>query len=113
MLRGGPFGVSCAWAWVLSERTHGRPKKVGPGLQYTLTGRDWKYFHATEQPDELYDLRSDLLELENVIEQHLQRADELRQRLLAWLAEAGALEHDAADLPADYLEELRALGYVD
>lgn len=39
------------WDYVLTERTHGRLEKVGPGLQFTLTGTRWKYFHATEHVD--------------------------------------------------------------
>jgi arylsulfatase A-like enzyme len=102
------------WEYVFSERAHGRVKKLGPGLQYSLTGRDWKYFHATEQPDELYDLRADPLELRNVVEEYPEVARRLREEILSRVA--GAIQRDptAVDsLPADYVDQLRALGYVD
>jgi arylsulfatase A-like enzyme len=103
-----------AWEYVFSERAHGRLKKLGPGEQYSLTGEDWKYFHATEKPDELYDLRNDPFELRNVIDEHPELARRLRSEILSRLDDVERLDPDAIDeLPAEYVEELRALGYVD
>jgi arylsulfatase A-like enzyme len=103
-----------AWDYVFSERAHGRERKLGPGLQFSLTGREWKYYHATEKPDELYDLRSDPFELRNVIDEQPQVARRLRERILSLAGDARRLPGGAADsLPAEHLRELRALGYID
>jgi arylsulfatase A-like enzyme len=103
-----------AWDYVFSERAHGRERKLGPGLQFSLTGRDWKYVHATEKPDELYDLQSDPFELRNVIDEQPQVARRLRERILSLVGDARQPRTAAADsLPAEHLRELRALGYID
>ncbi|GJM45390.1 MAG: hypothetical protein DHS20C21_22320 [Gemmatimonadota bacterium] len=101
------------WDFVFSERTHGRPEKLGEGLQFALTGPDWKYLHSTHAPDQLFDLRTDPWEQVNVVDRHPELADSLRARILAEVADARSFHADVDDLPAEYVEELRALGYVD
>jgi len=100
------------WDYVFSERTHGRSDIVGPGLRYALTGRKWKYLLSTQRPDELYDLETDPGELVDVIDEHPDVAAGLRDRVLARLAASPARERDMPELPPEYVEELRALGYV-
>jgi arylsulfatase len=105
---------TAGWDYVFSERARGRVKKLGPGEQYALTGREWKYFLATEKPDELYHVASDPFELENVIDRHPEVADRLRARILSALEHARRAGPDSAEaLPPEHLEQLRALGYVD
>ncbi len=108
MLEGPP------WDYVFSERALGRVKKLGPGEQYTLTGEDWKYFHSTEKPDELYDLGSDPFELKDVIDEHPEVAERLRARILEALEREGLHGPRTGEtLPEEHLEQLRSLGYVD
>jgi membrane-anchored protein YejM (alkaline phosphatase superfamily) len=103
-----------AWDYVFSERAHGRERKLGPGSQFSLTGQDWKYYHATEKPDELYDLRHDPFELRNVIDEQPEVARRLKARILSVIAEEPRPEPAARDsLSAEYVRELRALGYID
>ena len=102
------------WDYVLSERAHGRVKKLGPGEQYSLTGTDWKYFLATEAADELYDLKRDPFELTNVIDRHPDVAESLRGRILGELEQAGVPGPEVeGELPPEHLEALRSLGYVE
>jgi arylsulfatase A-like enzyme len=71
-----------------------------------------KYVRIEGGRDEFYDLARDPLELRNLIDSPLAERDELRGLLdakLAWLrANAGT----AAEPREQYVEELRALGYV-
>ena len=43
------------------------PDRFGSGRKYSLMSSDWKYCLSTDVPDELYDLRNDPYELENVM----------------------------------------------
>jgi arylsulfatase A-like enzyme len=101
--------------FVFSERTLGRGDKVGPGEQFTLTSLAWKYFFGTVEPAELYDRRKDAGETRNVIDEYPEVAEALRALVLSRVGGSRASDSTARtpDLPEEYIEEMRALGYVD
>ena len=82
----------------------------------------FKLIHNSERPAgfpeyQLFDHRSDPLDLHDVATQHPDVVSRLQQRLLAWhrAAEAGRLKPDAdagTALSREELERLRALGYI-
>ena len=98
---------------VLSEQTH-RSIFKEPGRRLSLTNRDWKYFHRTEASDELYDLRQDPHETENVLQDHPEVATRMRVWILAMLAEEehGRQTRPEAELDEEVVRQLRALGYL-
>jgi arylsulfatase len=82
----------------------------------------YKLVHNSERPAgfpeyQLFDHRSDPLDLHDVAAQHPDVVARLQQRLLAWqrAAEAGRLKPDTdagTALSREELERLRALGYI-
>ena len=72
--------------------------------------KDWKYIHKVGP--ELYDLRTDPSELDNVIEQHPEIAARLRARLQPLISEASGPEGAEIAIDTTALEYLRELGYV-
>ncbi len=101
------------WDGVLSERTLGRPEKVGPGFRWALTGPEWKYVHGTEDPDELFDLRTDPLETVNRLEDEPDVARRMREEIRRRLDETETLVGSLRELSPGHVEQLRALGYTD
>ena len=101
--------------YVWSERAV-READWEPGRKFALTGRRWKFFHLTDQEDQLFDLESDGLEQRNVIEEYPEVAAELRRRLLGQLrryeTQPSGLEVDSTVSP-QVREQLLNLGYVD
>lgn len=57
-----------------------------PNAKYMVRRGDWKYCHYVSDTPELYNLRQDPLEMNNLAEasQHRTRAEEMKGRLLAW-----------------------------
>ncbi len=79
-----------------------------------IRAEDHKYIWASDGRDELYDIRADPGEKENLISMQPEKAQELRQMLEEWLrgftsyqAEEGAMEMDEITR-----ERLRGLGYI-
>ncbi len=101
--------------YVFSQRTEGREEKLGPGREFSLTGSEWKYVHATDEADALYDLIGDPYETVDVRARHAAVAETLQGRILELLATEVERPQDAngEELPEGHLEELKALGYVD
>jgi len=97
--------------YVMSERTRGA-RKVSKGLQFALTGLEWKLIHNTELPDELFHLAEDPLETRNVVETNPDVAEHLLGELLLRVPETDAVEI-TGQLSAEHVEELRTLGYVE
>jgi len=102
--------------YAFSQRTFApREKQWGPGQKFSLMSREWKYFFSTEADDELFDLRSDPNEVDNVIGRHprefrtLQR--EMRGLLAGYAEESHGLRVIEEKSP-ETLKELRALGYI-
>jgi arylsulfatase A-like enzyme len=86
-----------------------------PGDLFAIQDLDWKYIAKTEGEDELYDLRSDPREVQNLVRgQSPVREGLERAARTAWArfkAEAGAARTEPLDPKVQ--EELRALGYVN
>jgi arylsulfatase A-like enzyme len=82
---------------------------------YSLQDLDWKYVVHTEGKDELYDLRSDALELKNLIDTASPVKPGWRRRARATLASLSREGARVGPAPADprTIDELRALGYVN
>ena len=101
--------------YVFSQRTEGREEKLGPGREFSLTGSAWKYVHATEEADALYDLIADPYETVDVCTRDSAVAETLRGRILELLSTEvePAREANGEELPQEHIEELKALGYVD
>jgi arylsulfatase A-like enzyme len=80
----------------------------------------WKLIHNVEDPEdlpeyELYDHRSDPLNLVDVAAQHSEVVERLAQTLDAWheAAVAARVEpEDDAEMSAEEIQHLRALGYI-
>jgi arylsulfatase A-like enzyme len=87
-----------------------------------IVSRGFKLIHNTKRPGgrpefELYDHRADPLDLRDVAAEHPDVVGRLAKELAAWrqIAEQARLKSDtegAAQLSAEELERLRALGYI-
>ena len=85
------------------------------GELFSIQDLDWKYIVHTEGKDELFDLRSDPLELRNVVDAPSSVREGLRRRAretMAALAREGARVRPVPFEPRTR-EELRALGYIE
>jgi len=96
---------------LLSEQSH---RVEEPGLRYSLTNRQWKYFYRTEGEDELYDLVGDPHETENVLARHPEVGGRMRDEILAILADSKLYSRAPAEaeLDEEVVQQLRALGYL-
>lgn len=74
---------------------------------------DWKLLRHEEGPVELYDLARDPLEQHDRSAQHPIRTAALRALLEEWRRGGVSEEAASAEIPADALEQLQRLGYVD
>jgi len=100
---------------VLSERVN-RQRRWEPGFKYSLTSLTWKYSYVTTGSEELFDMRADRIETKNVLHRYPDVARRMKQELLGMLRDyAGKrVGSRAADgVPAEVLEQLRGLGYVE
>ncbi len=99
------------------RRPKGSRTRWEPGVVIAAQDLRFKYILHSEGPDELYDLASDPRELENLIGEGLPE----EQRLLRWLTSQyreklsdRRYDADASNqIEQQYLEELKALGYVE
>lgn len=85
-----------------------------PGEICSLQTEDHKYILHSDGVDEFYDLRSDPLELNNLIDEPSETRDRLKERLTSlfeYMSEQGEHLGDREILP-EHLEELKALGYL-
>jgi choline-sulfatase len=84
-----------------------------PGLLLAAQGERYKYILSSDGQDEFYDLRADPRELNNLVGEDLEAKDELRR----WLARKyqgllGDPLAPAGQIEGEYVEELKALGYL-
>ena len=85
------------------------PTKYQANGLWGLVGDRWKYIQTTKR--ELYDLRADPQELDNVVSSHPLVARELAERLAEHFSDAEGTG-SAVDLDDETLARLRSLGYV-
>ena len=85
-------------------------------LALVAEGDRFKYILHSEGDDELYDLKTDPLELENLIGTGLPEERELAEwlaRKYEWMVERPLSESPGGvQIEAEYVEELKALGYL-
>jgi arylsulfatase A-like enzyme len=108
-------GASVDISFSYSQRrpSEGRKGWV-PGLVIAAQTPDWKYIYNETREDEIYDLRSDPQEKTNLAGQELREAEQLRRRLLTHYRDMHENRPaDAGEIEPEFLEELKALGYVD
>lgn len=85
-----------------------------PGLVIAAQTPEWKYIYNETREDEVYDLRSDPQEKTNLAGQELREAEQLRRWLLTQYRDMHENRPaDAGEIEPEFLEELKALGYVD
>jgi arylsulfatase A-like enzyme len=60
---------------------------VTRGRAATIRGDGWKYFYSTGDGEELYDLKSDPMEMKNLADapEYSAKLAELKNRLMEWL----------------------------
>ena len=77
----------------------------------------FKYILHSEGDDELYDLQADPLELRNLIGEGLPEEQELSgwlARKYQWMVENPLFEaSEGVQIETEYIEELKALGYLN
>ena len=98
----------------LAARTTWQREGWDPGRNFAWVTPSWKYIYRMYAPDMLFDLRNDFNEFENVIEEHSEVAERMREVLFAAMAESRAkraTEATSAVIPEGVIEELKALGY--
>jgi arylsulfatase A-like enzyme len=84
-----------------------------PGEQYAVRQGDWKLVVGPgEGARELFDLTRDPGERDDQAASQPARAQELEDRIRAWLREDGRPDVDPGQVSQEDLERLRALGYV-
>lgn len=90
------------------------PESHGRVEMQMIRGERYKYISKSDGEDELYDLREDPGELENLASSRPDIAGELRERLGAWqrTVAGDSLEAGEADYDEETLRRLRGLGYV-
>ena len=69
-----------------------------------------KYVWRSDEANELYDLRSDPAETQNLIDRNQSEADQLRRQLFDWLATVGNFEADESATSAGATAPARAQG---
>jgi arylsulfatase A-like enzyme len=91
----------------------GRPLRVD-GEKYAVRLGGWKYIEApAEGTRELYDLRSDPGERDNLFSRHRELADELADKIEEWRSEQDGLAlAPSQEAGEEELERLRSVGYV-
>ena len=111
--READFGARYAFA---QRREAHDPPAPGwhPGELFSLQTREVKYIHHTEGEGELYDLERDPLETNNRIATPHETKDRMRAYVLelrqAMAAQGAGLER--GEINPEYVEELKALGYL-
>jgi choline-sulfatase len=85
-------------------------RHLGWAPLYGIRTSAWKFIDAPRQ--ELYDLTADHTEISNGIDEHRDRADELRAQLDATMKSAPAAPAAARGPDAETTARLRALGYL-
>jgi len=101
---------------IFSEREDRETPEWESGERWALTGRRWKYFHLKgpeEERDELYDLRRDPHELEDLATERPGLTRRFREHLGVILTGEEATPSERPDLPDEVIEELRSLGYLE
>ncbi len=100
---------------VFAQRTFvERVEKWGPGKRFALITTEWKYLHAPENEDVLYDMRVDSSETQNVIAKHPDIARRLRDQILTMIAKQAITGGFGVsdDISAEAADALRRLGYI-
>lgn len=84
------------------------------GEVYSLRGAGVKYIYHSNGPDELFDLASDPLELDNRVHENPERSESLRTALLSYVERSrrAGVPADEEDPAREHEAELRALGYL-
>lgn len=87
------------------------------GVVRSVRVGDWKYIASTSAPPELYNLRNDPNERQNLVDRHPEIAQELAQALETTLAVTEPYSSEAAEEPVPMdgktRAQLRALGYLE
>ncbi len=84
------------------------------GIAYAVREGDWKYFYGPdEKRKELFNLRGDPGELQNVFAENPTISTQLHERLLEWRSSNSAELSDAPAISKEDREALEALGYVE
>ncbi|MDH3402916.1 MAG: sulfatase-like hydrolase/transferase [Acidobacteriota bacterium] len=84
-----------------------------PGLVIAAQSERYKYILSTDREDEFYDLEADPRELNNLIGEEIAAKDELlRWMLRKYEAMAANPLAPGGEIEEEYLEELKALGYL-
>jgi len=87
-----------------------------PGDKYALVEKEWKFMHAPEWRDELYNISTDHAESRNLVDERPEEAGRMKARLLKWIAEYS--RYASSDKAVNKLdpvinEQLKALGYLE
>jgi len=87
--------------------------RVVKGDKFALLWKNWKYIEAAEEETrELYDLARDPGELDNVIEKHPQRAEEMARALKSMIDSLAAMASGKEQVISEEdAERLRTIGY--
>jgi arylsulfatase A-like enzyme len=102
-------------SYAFVQRSTAGARSWGAADKFALVGDKWKFSYDTRLGDVLVDLEVDPYEMRNVITEHPEVAEELKDRLLKMIAEYSASERGLEVLEVtspEVLEELRALGYI-
>ena len=95
------------------------PPEEKPAFAISPSGKmvrfkGWKYIEDDDaETEELYDLRNDPGETENLVMRESGRASELREILRRWDASVLVVRSEDVELDEAAVRALRALGYVD
>lgn len=83
------------------------------GSKFAIRDADLKYIWAPEEgTEELYNLREDPTELTNIVSQHRQTADKLRDKIVEWKERERDQSHQQY-IAEDTRKKLEALGYIE
>lgn len=104
--------------YAFAQRREADDRRIGLGWELgdvlSIQSRDYKYIYHSLNDDELYDLRLDPLESENLIGEQTDVAERMREyvvRIHGIMSEQGAAL-GSGELNPEYFEELKALGYL-
>ena len=102
--------------FAFSHRSERERDNWEPGRKFGLTLSDWKYYHLEEGQDQLFDLRNDPGEWQDVAAKYPERVEKMQQvvnRILATRPASGPLSGTLdSEEAAAYEAELKALGYL-
>jgi arylsulfatase A-like enzyme len=89
------------------------PNEYGKGKEFAIRTDEWKFIFKEVEENELYNLREDPFEVNNLIAAEPELARSLEDSVYTWLAgSVSEGQSNKSNLDPETLEQLKSLGYI-